>query len=737
MTVKRERAGKKLNNRGVTLVELLVAMAILSIVVGAALGFLTHAMGAFSRSSRESNLQNEAQLTMTILQSMIVNASHGVSVVDPTKGKQEEEGSGDPMSAEELYIYNREEKPDSGGLYMKADYQITHLYTDSVDHKLMYCKSSYMLDAAGSSTLSKEEDQVLAEYVKSFRVDMSQFKRNRSITIFLDFENREKSYSTQNTFFLRNGISEELEGMADDYFKMDALEDNSNMIMGLEISPSDIYMWQGSSLASPFSVTATTKNGEKHTGARVAWSITAPADVNATINRSSGNVRAESDVTGNLTVEATTVSSIYAGGDVDGKYVSATATVHVKSFEGVSLSNPAPLSEDDHKIYEAIFSVNGGNLQKETDMGSVPFVDVGSTVSATFEPLKDSSGPSGLRWKVNIRRPAKYKDKDYSLVVGYKLNGQTKTCRLDGIRFTPTTMEENMEVATVRLWDESAGVAYTMGSYSSVAAMRGDKKVLQLQVQYGGTGPWNIIDPDEWSLLTDNPGISVTPRGQGYELDLNVRDYTTNVAVSLSTSYTDIKTGGEAAGPELQLAFSPVRIRLSNVTGTYQTKFPVARGGTQKFSFVIDNLAGAQVCLLDSGDASDRNAMYVAVNGKNASVAVARNLMQTKTFSFGVCTSSGEQLPDTVCVKLSFVPNAANVFEGASGAASIFLPRAGDLTSYSSQIATPGKGETAMLYTADGKQAVYSMEGNKYYITYNGVKYIYDTTWRGWIPVTE
>ncbi len=734
MTVKDERTGRKLNNRGFTLVELLVSIVILAMVVGVALGFLAHAMGAFSRSSRESSLQNEAQLTMTRLQSMVVNASHGVSVVDPRLNPDPDNPPA--LTGADLYVYNREEMDSGVGSYKTGSYQITHIYQSGT--RLLYSLISYTLDAAGSSSLSAESaPAVLSEYVNSFTVDLSQFKTSRSVGIHVDFKNKDKTYMTENTFYLRNVVSENPIGGADDYFKTDAAADNSNMITALHISPSDIYMWQGSTLVSPFSVTATI-NGEERTGARVVWNITAPAGVNATVGRSSGNVRAEDDVTGNLTVEATAVNSINAAGNNAAGYVSATATVHVKSFESVSLSNPLPLSEDDHKIYEAVFSVNGGNLEKEKDMGSVPFVDVGSTVSATFEQMKDASGLSGLRWKVKIRRPAKYKDKDYSLVVGYKLNGQTKTCRLDGIRFTPTTQEENMEVATVRLWDESAGAAYTMDSYSSVPAMRGDKKVLQLQVQYGGTGPWNIIDPNDWSIAVDNANVAVTPSGQGYALDLNVKEYTSTVSVSLSTSYTDVKTGGEAAGPGIQLAFSPVRIRLSGVTGNYQTKFPVTRGGTQKLYFVIDNLAGAQVCLLDSGDASDRNAMFVAVNGRNASVTVARNLMQTKRFAFGVRTASGELLPDSVCTELSLVPNEANVFAGAGGTASIFLPRAGDLTSYSAEIATPDTdGETAMLYTADGRQAVYCMEGRRYYVTYDNVKYIYDTTWRGWIPVTN
>lgn len=731
--MKSVRAERKLNNRGFTLVELLVAMAILAIVVGAALGFLAHAMGAFNRSSRESNLQNEAQLTMTRLQSMVVNASHGVSVVDPRINPDPD--AVPALAGNDLYVYNREETDAGVGSYKTGDYRITHIFRSGT--KLMYASIQYSLDASGSSSLSLESTpMVLADFVDNFTVDLSQFRQNHSVGVRVDFRNQDKTYTTENMFYLRNRISDNPIGGADDYFKADAAADQSNIITALRISPADTYMWQGSSLASPFTVTAII-NGVEHTGARVVWNITAPAGVNATVNRSSGNVRAESDVTGDLTVEATAVNSINSAGNNASGYVSATATVHVKSFENVSLTNPIPLSEDDHTIYEAIFTVIGGNLQKDVDMADVPFVDVGSTVSATFEPLKDSSGPSGLRWKVIIRRPAKYKDKDYSLVVGYKLNGKTKTTRLDGIRFTPTTQEENMEVATVRLWDESAGVAYTMDSYNSVAAMRGDRKLLQLQVQYGGTGIWDIVDPHDWSLAVDNDNISVTARGQGYELGLDVKDYVKNVTVSLSSSYTDVKTGGEAAGPGLQLAFSPVRIRLSGVTGTYQTKFPVTRGGTQALSFVIDNLAGAQVCLLDTGDASDRNAMNVAVNGRNASIDVARNLMTTKTFSFGVRTASGEQLPDSVCVKLSFVPNEANVFDATGGSANLFLPRATDLTSYSGEIASPGSdGEQALLYTADGRQVVYTMEASKYYITYNGVKYVYDTTWRGWIPVT-
>lgn len=721
----------KQNNRGVTLIELVVAAVILAVVIGVGMSFIVHATNIFNRGNGESNLQNEAQLTMARLQNLIVNSTHGVSTAPPQATPAvPDPGAGG--SGVNLYVYNREETDEASGSYNVIRYLITHIYQDG--ENLMYAVQEYAPQASGSFALMPEgSPKVLSEYITDFQVNLDDFAEKHSVKVTLGFKNQKQEFSTTNTFLLRNAISDKTDGEADDYFKEDATADKKNEITALSISPTDVYVWQGSTLAGPFSVAAQV-GSEWKSGASVIWSINAPDGTDATISRATGSVQVGPDVTGNLSVHATARSSLNAGVDESRYVVSNEAIVHVKSFENVNLSNPLPHSADDHKTYEAIFTVLGGNLEKDTDMREAPFVAAGSDLTATFEKQPESSGPAGLRWKVIIRRPAAYQGKTYKLVVGYRLNGQTKTCQVDGITFTPSDAETAQGVAEVRLWDETDGVAYEMtGGIRNIMVARGSARDLQMQVRYGG-GTWQIKDSNDWSIRSDNPDVKVMKDGLGYHLSVDVKNYSETVAVSLVTKYTD-NQGTEQEGPELMFTCNPVRIRLNGVASSIQKKFPVARGETESLSFVVENLEGAGVGLLSKGDQSSSSTMRVSVNGRNASVRVASGQRSSMTFCFGVRTAGGEMLPDDICCELTLVPGDANVFSDSSGSLTkLFLPKAADLTSYSAQIAVPDEGETAILYTAGGKKVVYRMTGGKYYVEYDGKRYVYDSSWRGWVP---
>lgn len=239
MTVKRRRTGRKQNNRGVTLVELLVAVAILSIVLGTALGFLTHAMGAFNRGISESNLQNEAQLTMARLQSMIVNANLGIRVTNSNEDpgdKVNPDSDGNLMleksgsSGSNLYIYNlvysggnvtgyevehiyAAENPISGGGGTGGSESETTGGSESENAgksavkdvvKLWYSKYRYTLNNDDPETLV--DNQLLAEYIKvnSFQAVLTQSQKNCSVEIIVNFKDRDKTYEAKNTFFPRN-----------------------------------------------------------------------------------------------------------------------------------------------------------------------------------------------------------------------------------------------------------------------------------------------------------------------------------------------------------------------------------------------------------------------------------------------------------------------------------------------------------------------------------------------------
>ena len=692
---------KKENNRGLTLVELLVSITILTIVVGAAMSFFVHAINLYHRGSQEANLQNEAQLTMTQLQSMVVNASHGVSV-----------GVGSPsLSGNNLYVYNRE--TDATGV---NQYKVTHVYQDG--EKLMYCYMNYSLNPDGSSSLSadKENPLVLSEYIENFMVDLTQLQSKNSIDIQLDFKCKDRTYSTRNTFLLRNSISREADGSPDDYFKEDAVADKGNQITEITLNPGEVYMWQGSQMASPFSVVASV-GGKNISGAQVVWNLISGTGVE--INRSTGTIKAEKDASGDAVVEATALSSINAGGS----YVSNTATVHIKSFTGVSLSSVKPVSNEDHKTYTGTFYVNGGNLQKEVDMEKSPVVMDGSTVSATFEKVEGTSDSSSLRWKVSVKRPGNYLGKTYTLKVGYTLNGRTEVATLDGIKFLPSDSEQTQVATAVQLKDTGTGVIYS-GGIGAITVNRGASQNLIMQVMYGDSSAWETLDADEWSITTDDSNVKVSSNGQGYRLDYDVEDYASTVHVNLSTSYYS-GDGNDKPGPGLKLTFNPVNIRLNFAVGT-QSKFPVTRGKTDNMTFEIDNLEGASVCLLNKGDSSSRDSMYISVNDTKASVTVNENELKTRNFYFGVRTASGKVLPDEIACKVTLVPGVANLYYDLSNSTGeAYIPKISEITAFDSGKTQPTANSPTILYTVSGKMITYTYDSSvrNYNVNYNGHSY--------------
>ena len=71
---------KRLNkdNRGFSLIELVIAVALLSVVGTAVFGFMTVGAKTFSTTSSEVNLQNESQLAFNQMQDIIIDTAVGI-----------------------------------------------------------------------------------------------------------------------------------------------------------------------------------------------------------------------------------------------------------------------------------------------------------------------------------------------------------------------------------------------------------------------------------------------------------------------------------------------------------------------------------------------------------------------------------------------------------------------------------------------------------------------------------
>lgn len=186
------------NNKGLSLVELIVTIALVSIVGGGILGFLITGTKHYRMDSSEINLQYEAQLTMNQLQDMVLNATNGVNYAT---------GSSD-ASACTLTIYER----DSATAY----YAYTVVW-NKTESRLYY--NSYLCTLTGSSYSMAPEvkNEVLADYVTDFSVDLSKLATNNLITFKIAMNYDKRSYSTDKQVKPRNKI--EVEANPYDAFK--------------------------------------------------------------------------------------------------------------------------------------------------------------------------------------------------------------------------------------------------------------------------------------------------------------------------------------------------------------------------------------------------------------------------------------------------------------------------------------------------------------------------------------
>ena len=91
----REKA--ELNNKGFSLIELLVSIAIAGIVIVSAFSVILYGMDRYSKSSRETKLQSEIQFTTNIISDAVKTGSSSSSRIEITR-----DGSGKVSKA---YVY--------------------------------------------------------------------------------------------------------------------------------------------------------------------------------------------------------------------------------------------------------------------------------------------------------------------------------------------------------------------------------------------------------------------------------------------------------------------------------------------------------------------------------------------------------------------------------------------------------------------------------------------------------
>ena len=186
--------------KGFSLVELVVSMAILMVVGIAILGFFTYCVGQYNRSSDETVLQMETQTTQSKLQEILLKTEGGVAV--------EQNGS----KTEVRSLFSREEDGTPVKLALRHE-------NDTLVYEEYQLDNSWDDTGEESNAWKLIDKQLYASYVKNWEVqlydqdgteieDTTQVDGPRvaKVEIILNMQANERTYNTFQTIALRNAV---------------------------------------------------------------------------------------------------------------------------------------------------------------------------------------------------------------------------------------------------------------------------------------------------------------------------------------------------------------------------------------------------------------------------------------------------------------------------------------------------------------------------------------------------
>lgn len=168
------KALSKLNNAGISLIEILITIAILGVVGGIVIGFLQSGTKSYQNTDREVDMQYDAQVLLNQVGDYVINANSGLK----QKGNT-------------VYIYNTNENT---------------LETEilSWQKPILYYEKTEKVNETESTVVDKT---VLSKNVSWFSVDLAKADAERKVNAELTLQKDQKTYEATATWNLRNSVA--------------------------------------------------------------------------------------------------------------------------------------------------------------------------------------------------------------------------------------------------------------------------------------------------------------------------------------------------------------------------------------------------------------------------------------------------------------------------------------------------------------------------------------------------
>lgn len=344
------------DQRGFTIVELLIAIAIMAIVVVAVSGFIVVGSRSYASANSDISVQQEAQLAMNQMSDVLIDTTRSVNYVgyetygtDGVLVLKDSEFGFEPVG-KSLIMYNGvpiETTPAAPGATPtpptidpgngNKHYQF---YWDKTDEALYYAQLDVLpddVDPEGNINVrfpeigNPDSDWVvLAEHVTKFEVDLTQVEEKRVVQLELTFVDGKREYNTSNNVTIRNKVAVN-----------DAEVGPLNKRKTLSIIAKETAVTLEPGESYHFSTPKVT--GENVTDKSVKWSI---------VSAGSGGTQFTDEANGILKIApdepAGTVELLITTNAVDssGNHASCTVLVYIKRVTTLGLYKSADTNEE-------------------------------------------------------------------------------------------------------------------------------------------------------------------------------------------------------------------------------------------------------------------------------------------------------------------------------------------------------------------------------------------------------
>ena len=199
------------NQKGFTIVELIIAVAILAVVTLAVCGFIVVGSRSYTSANTDIMLQQEAQLALNQISDVIIDTTDSISYSVGTSGGMQnvlkDSEYGGEATDKCLVVVNRNDtdsnnhNPSYWFYWSKPDETIYFNEVPAVNSTMT--PDEIQAGFAGADT----DKAVLAEHVTDLSIDISQFEANRVVMISMTLRNGNREYSTSNNVTVRNKIA--------------------------------------------------------------------------------------------------------------------------------------------------------------------------------------------------------------------------------------------------------------------------------------------------------------------------------------------------------------------------------------------------------------------------------------------------------------------------------------------------------------------------------------------------